>query len=327
MPLAAHVPIAGGVSYRFDPDRVYLDDGRFATERTHVAFGGSTAWRSDAQLKFHVTSSDWQESQLVLAGIITDFGSPTGPVPFGGRGEFDGSMTGPFRRPRVEGVFSGEDMRAWDTIWGDGSAEHRRRKQLRDREGWRVRHDGSEIRADGRFSLGYPRRDGGEELDARFRVTRRDLDSLRHAFEIDDYPVSGMLTGEFHLTGEYEHPFGFGSMTIEHGVAYGEPFEQGTAALRFDGSGREARWRRRRQGLRNDDRRGLCRLGLDLLLQRRCARAFRWIRSPSLPTRRSSPSGLLEFTAGGSGLFEAPRLRRQVPHQRSRGLGGEPWAR
>src|SRR3989442_9906059 len=41
-----------------------------------------------------------------------------------------------------------------------------------------------------------------------FRVVRRDLDSLRHAFQIDDYPVSGRLSGEFHLTGEYEHPVG-----------------------------------------------------------------------------------------------------------------------
>ena len=40
--------------------------------------------------------------------------------------------------------------------------------------------------------------------------SRRDLDSLRHAFGIDDYPVSGLLSGEFHLTGEYQRPLGFG---------------------------------------------------------------------------------------------------------------------
>ena len=45
-----------------------------------------------------------------------------------------------------------------------------------------------EIRADGLFSLGYPREDGGEEINARIRVARRDLDSLRHAFGIDEYP-------------------------------------------------------------------------------------------------------------------------------------------
>ena len=39
-------------------------------------------------------------------------GLPTGVVTFGGRGEFDGEMTGAFRRPRVEGTFSGEDLRA-----------------------------------------------------------------------------------------------------------------------------------------------------------------------------------------------------------------------
>ena len=41
---------------------------------------------------------------------------------FGGRGEFDGVMTGLFRRPRVEGNFKGENIRAWDTTWGDGTA-------------------------------------------------------------------------------------------------------------------------------------------------------------------------------------------------------------
>ncbi len=53
---------------------------------------------------------------------MTDFGSPTGVVPFGGRGEFDGTMTGQFKRPRVEGTFRGEDLWAWDTLWGDGGA-------------------------------------------------------------------------------------------------------------------------------------------------------------------------------------------------------------
>src|SRR5262249_22410119 len=100
-----------------------------------------------------------------------------------------------------------------------------------------VTRGGSEIDANGKFSLGYPRDDAGEEIDARFRSVGRDLDSLRHAFKIDDYPVSGRVSGEFHLTGEYERPLGFGSMTIDDGVAYGEPFQKATASVRFDGKG------------------------------------------------------------------------------------------
>src|SRR5206468_3777255 len=81
------------------------------------------------------------------------------------------------------------------------------------------------------------RDDRGNEIDARIRVAGRDVDSLRHAFGIDDYPVSGSLSGEFHLTGEYLRPVGFGGMTLDHFVAYGEPFQSATASLRFDGAG------------------------------------------------------------------------------------------
>ena len=100
-----------------------------------------------------------------------------------------------------------------------------------------IRDQDSEIRAEGLFSLGYPRRDEGEEINARFRVTRRNMDGLRHAFELDDWPVSGLLTGEFHLTGEYQRPIGYGAMTLDAGVAFGEPFQKATASLRFDGEG------------------------------------------------------------------------------------------
>ena len=174
----------------------------------------------------------------MLAGIITDFGSPTGAV----------------RVRRARRVRRRDDRRV---------PQPARRRPVHRRGSARVRHAlgrrqrpasssktatstcatawcggaSSEIRADGLFSLGYPRQDGGEEINARVRVARRDLDSLRHAFGIDDYPVSGLLSGEFHLTGEYQRPIGFGAMTIDDGVGYGEPFQKATASLRFDGAG------------------------------------------------------------------------------------------
>jgi hypothetical protein len=151
-----------------------------------VTFAGSTAWADDSNFQFHVTSKDWQESDQVLAGIMTDFGAPTGPVAFGGRGEFEGRMTGAFRRPRVEGPFTGEDMRAWDTLWGDGSAQIVVENNYVDVSDGIVRLADSEIRAEGLFSLGYPRRDGGDEINARIRVSNRPVDGLRHAFELDE---------------------------------------------------------------------------------------------------------------------------------------------
>ncbi len=164
----------------------------------------------------------------------------------------------------------------------------------------------SEIRADGRFSLGYPRRDGGEEIDARFRLTRRDLDGVRHAFEIDDYPVSGRLSGEFHLTGEYERPIGYGSMTIEQGAAYAEPFEKGAAALRFDGSGV------RLDGVTLTKSTGTVTgaafigwdgtYSFDAIGRRLPVAQIAAFDYPQL-----RPTGTVEFSAGGSGTFESPR--------------------
>src|SRR5262249_54616290 len=121
-PLPAYLPIAGDLAFRFDPDQVYIEAGRFATEHTHVTFQGQTAWGEQADLNFHATSDDWQESDELVVGIMGDFGAPRHPVTFGGRGEFEGRMTGPFRSPRIEGEFSGEDLRGFDTLWGDGGA-------------------------------------------------------------------------------------------------------------------------------------------------------------------------------------------------------------
>jgi translocation and assembly module TamB len=306
MPLPAHLPIGARVSYKYGPETIEVSDGQFATSRTHVRFGGASAWGDESAFSFHVTSSDWQESDQVLAGILTDFGARTGPVAFGGRGEFDGAMTGTFRRPRVEGRFSGEDMRAWDTLWGDGSADIVvENSYVTVRDGI-IRRADSEIRAEGLFSLGYPRRDGGEEINARVRVNRRDLDSLRHAFELDDWPVSGRLSGEFHLTGAYEAPIGFGAMTIEEGVAYAEPFQRAAANLRFDGTG----------------------VRLDALNMSKAAGTITgaayvgWdgtysfaVDGQRIPAERIAafaypqiqPSGLIDFSAGGSSTFESPR--------------------
>jgi hypothetical protein len=306
MPLPRHVPIAAEVTYGFDPLRVEATGGRFATARTHVTFEGHTAWGGESAFRFEVTSADWQESDLVLAGLLTDFGAPTGPVAFGGRGEFSGSMSGPFRRPRVEGTFVGEDLRAWDTLWGDGRAQIVVENSYVTIKGAAIRHGESEIRAEGLFSLGYPRRDGGDEIDARFRVTRRDLDSLRHAFGIDDYPVSGLLSGEFHLSGAYEAPIGFGAMTLEEATAYGEPIEKGTAALRFESAG--VRLDNIALAKAGGTIEGAAFVGWNSTYSfNALGRRIPMDSTALFAYPQAQPSGLIEFSASGSGTFEAPR--------------------
>ena len=105
----------------------------------------------------------------------------------------------------------------------------------------------STIAAEGRFSLGYPRKDNGEEINAVIRMSRRPLRDLRHAFQLDDYPVEGIASGEYHIWGKYETPDGFGRLQIDRGAAYGETFDVATANLRFEDHGRPSRWHRNHQ--------------------------------------------------------------------------------
>ena len=235
--LMGDVPVAGDLSWRLDPEWIDLAPSWMATPETYVSFEGRTAYGEQSAIPFHVTSTNWQESDRVLAGIMTAFGAPTTAVAVGGYGQFDGTMRLAFRRPRIDGHFSGQRLRAWDVVWGTADGDLVIENGYVTLTRARVTSGESVVETEGRFALGYPRRDGGEEIDARVRLINRPLADLRHAFLLDDYPIEGKVSGEFHLYGKYQTPFGFGRMQIDEGVAYDEPFETATASLRFEGQG------------------------------------------------------------------------------------------
>ena len=172
-----------------------------------------------------------------------------------------------------------------------------------------VLRDGfSQIDVTGQFSLGYPRKDGGEEIDARVRVSNRTVADFLGAFDLEDYDVQGLVSGDFHLYGQYTQPFGFGRLAIRQGTAYGEPFAEGEAALRFEGAGVRLDGLHGAEGRHDRHRRRLHRLERRLLVQRRRPRhgggdAGAWRRCRAVP----SFTGLFDFSANGSGTFNQPR--------------------
>ncbi len=129
--------------------------------------------------------------------------------------------------------------------------------------------------------------------------------SLRHAFEIDDYPVGGELTGEFHLTGAYHHPIGFGAMEIDNGVAYGESFEHGTSTLRFDGSGVRLDGVSLTKG--GGTIGGAAYVGWDSTYSFNAdAGRIPVEKTAFVAYSKLQPTGFIDFTADGSGTFDLP---------------------
>jgi hypothetical protein len=138
------------------------------------------------------------------------------------------------------------------------------------------------------------------------KITDRPLADLRHAFLLDDYPIDGRLTGEFHLYGKYETPFGFGKMRIDDGIAYREAFDWAEASLRFEGAGvRLDAIDSRKSGAVMTGAAYLEWNGtysFDFDGRRVPMETIAFAQYPGAPL-----SGLLDFTASGSGRFDDPR--------------------
>ena len=237
-PLTA-LALGADVRYRIDPEWLTFDPSWTATPSTFVSFHGRTAWGQRSEIPFHVTSHDWQESDRVLAAVLTAFGNRSNVFTVGGRGTFDGMMTESFRAARIAGKFNSEDMYAWDVTWGRATGDLVIQNGYLDITGGLIGNpDGPFVRADGRFALGYPRKDGGEEMNARVVVKDWPLADIRKAFDQDDWPIDGTIAAaDLALRGPYEGLFGGGTLRIANGVAWDESFDAASGTLKFEGTG------------------------------------------------------------------------------------------
>jgi hypothetical protein len=300
-------PIAGRVVYEFDASSFGFTDSWIATPRTYVSFSGSSA-DAETHLPFHVTSHDWQESSRLLSAILTQFTSRTGAIQVGGRGTFDGVMTNSFRAPRIEGKFAGDRIHAWDVTWGPATGD----LVIADRYVTISKGvigdpaSGATILADGKFSLGYPRNDSGDEIDARIRVQGWPLEDIRHAFGQDDWPVDGVVgLADLQLKGRYEGPFGSGKLRIDQGVAWGERFASASADLVFEGTGLRIRAIDMTKG--TGAIRGTALIAWDNTYSFNVTGERIGIESLDRFSFPTAPlTGVLRFTAKGSGAFDAP---------------------
>jgi hypothetical protein len=303
--------VGGELTYRFDPEWVDVAPSHLATERTYVEFQGRTAYGDRSEFPFYARSADWQESDRLLAGIITAFGSPTGVITVGGHGEFHGAMTKSFKAPLIQGEFAGDGRRGGDVVWGRAAARLSIENGYVDVARAVVTREQSSVEAEGRFSLGYPRKDRGEEINARFVLRDRPMSDLRHAFELDDWPLDGKVSGEFRLYDRYTRPVGYGRLVIADAVAWGEPFERASAPMRFEGHG--VRLDAIEIAKAGGTVTGAAYVGWD----GRYSFNARGDRIPletlaSIKYGKTEWSGLMRFSAGGASTFKNPRFEVQM---------------
>ena len=303
---AWRVPVGGTLAFAVTPEVIELAPSRLATPATTLAFEGRTAFGRESDLSFEVTSRDWQESDRLLSGVLTSTGRPTNEVAVGGRGEMRGVMRGDFAAPRFEGRFDGERVLAWNVDWGTGQGDVVLEDGYLDLTNGVFDQGASRVEIDGRFALGYPRADGAEEIDARFRLDALPSQTMRQAFSIDGYEINAPTSGTLDLHGHYRELHGRGDLVMREPTAWGEPFDSATAGLRFEGEGVRVDGLEMTKGdgsltgamfVRWDGTYSLNIDGRDI--------AMRSIQSAS--PSRAALGGVARFTASGAGAFEEPR--------------------
>ena len=306
----------GGVGYTVEDGWIELTSGRIATPSTHVTFAGRTRFGDESHIPFHVASSNWQESNRLMAAVMTAVGTPTDAFAVDGAGTFDGVMLGDLAAPRIEATFAGEALRAWNVEWGAGGGELIVENSYLDIRGGRFLNGDAELSVDGLFSLDVPRDDGGEEMDAVFNFGSFPTANVKAAFGLTEgYAIEGPGTGEVHLNGAYARLFGVGRLTLDHPVAYGVSFDSASAGLRFEGNGVRLGGLEMRKGegtitgaafvewnaSSQADAPGS---GYSFNMDGRNigVETLEFIPQPPEPL-----SGTLEFNASGAGLFDDPR--------------------
>ena len=145
-------------------------------------------------------------------------------------------------------------------------------------------------------------------LTAASASTKWTAADFKHAFDIDDYDVEGVVSGEYHLYGPYQGPFGFGTLTIDDGIAYGEPFETASGSLRFEGNGVRIDSIQMQKG--GGTAEGAAFVGWNGTYSFNATGRRIPMESVKAMTYPQAPlTGLLEFNADGTGTFEVPRYQ------------------
>jgi hypothetical protein len=232
------LPVGAELSYVSDKNGLEFAPGWVATPSTYVSFSGHVGTSGDhLNLPAHVVSKDWQASDRLLAAILTERHVATKAIDVGGRGTFDGVMTESFKDFHATGKFSGESIWAfgvrWARVTGDVAIADNFVTVAHGMVG--EASAPAHIGIDGRFSIGANAPE--DELRGTFNVEHWPLTDFKAAFHLSTWPVNGTASATLDLHGPYHEPAGTGTLRIDQGTAWDEPFDVATADLSFESTG------------------------------------------------------------------------------------------
>jgi len=223
----ARIPVTGDwrLRYRYERDLLELAQGEFETPTTRGSFTGALDPKNTAlDVKLDIGSLEaWDDFIHALSGDKP--GTPEAAVPIHGSVQWAGKITGPSDGPTFQGHFRGERVRyadfRLDTIDGDLTYSP---NQLVIAQGHAVRGE-MQAGIDGQLQLKdwdfCPDCQWTSELNLE-QVPIEGLEKLGGW----NYPLKGLVTGQFHGRGTRAQPSLTGLLDVADGEAYTVPFNR-----------------------------------------------------------------------------------------------------
>ncbi|HEX4546039.1 MAG TPA: hypothetical protein VH110_06725, partial [Candidatus Acidoferrum sp.] len=226
--LASHhqpVTAAWKFRYRYDQGDLSIDSGEFETPSSRGTIDGILAPRHSAMnLRFETGALETYKDFIdALRGAAP--GSPDAKIPISGSARWDGKILGPSGGPTFQGHVRSERARYDGVIldYLDGDLTYSPSEFTLARG--HARHGEMEAGIEGHLSLSDWTFRTENEWTADVNFEKVPVKSLEQLLDVS-YPVSGVLTGQFHGHGTREKPNLTGLFDLADAKVYGLSFNR-----------------------------------------------------------------------------------------------------
>src|SRR6516225_3185224 len=221
------IPVSGDwtLRYRYERDLLELTQGEFETPTSRGSFTGALDPKNTTlDVKLDVGSLEaWDDFIHALAGDKA--GTPEAAVPIHGAVQWTGKITGPSDGPTFQGHVRGERVRyadfRLDTIDGDLTYSPR---ELVISQGHAVRGE-MQAGMEGQLELKDWEFCPDCQWTSELNLEQVPIEGLQKLAGWN-YPLKGLVTGQFHGRGTRQEPSLTGLLDVADGEAYTVPFNR-----------------------------------------------------------------------------------------------------
>jgi translocation and assembly module TamB len=224
---AGHIPVWGDwqLHYRYEPNILDIKQGDFETPSARGSFTGRLAPKDTALDSRLETGSllAWNDFIHAIAGDKP--GTPEAAVRMDGSVQWAGKITGPSDGPEFQGHLRGEHVRYANVLLDaiDGEVTYSP-SQLVITQGHASRGQMS-AGIDGQLQLSDWEFRPDNAWSAELNLEKVPIESMQQLAGWN-YPVKGLITGQFHGRGTRSEPMLTGLLDVADGEAYTVPFNR-----------------------------------------------------------------------------------------------------